>query len=84
MPFRSDFKLTGAYPLPFDMQVRATYASYAGDALRVTWSVPTNLFPGGRTQSVTIDLLFGTKYLERWNQVDLNLRKIAERRFNST
>ena len=84
MPFRSDFKLTGAYPLPFDMQVGATYASYAGDALRVTWSVPANLFPGGRTQSVTVDLIPpGTKFLERWNQVDLSLRKLFRCRANA-
>jgi hypothetical protein len=77
MPFRTDFKLAGAYPLPLDMQVGTAFASYAGDPLRVTWSVPANLFPGGRTQSVTIDLIPpGTKYLERWNQVDLSLRKI--------
>jgi hypothetical protein len=77
MPFRSDFKMTGAYPLPLDMQVGATWASYAGDQLRVNWSVPANLFPGGRTQSVTIDLIPpGSKFLERWNQVDLSLRKL--------
>jgi hypothetical protein len=77
MPFRTDFKLAGAYPLPLDLQVGTAFASYAGDPLRVTWSVPANLFPGGRTQSVTIDLIPpGTKYLERWNQVDLSLRKI--------
>ena len=77
MPFRNDFKVTGAYPLPLDMQVGATWASYAGDQLRVNWSVPANLFPGGRTQSVTIDLIPpGSKFLERWNQVDLSLRKL--------
>jgi len=77
IPFRSDFKLTAAYPLPLDFQIGATVASYAGDPLRVMWSVPPALFPGGRTQSVTIDLVApGEKYLDRWNQLDLSLRKI--------
>jgi hypothetical protein len=77
IPFRSDFKLVGAYPLPLDFQVGATLASYAGDPLRVSWSVPAPLFPGGRTQSVNVDLVApGEKYLERWNQLDVSLRKI--------
>ncbi len=77
IPFRSDFKLVGAYPLPLAFQVGAAFQSYAGDPLNVTWSVPVNLFPGGRTQSVTVNLIPpGTKYLERWNQLDVSLRKI--------
>ena len=77
IPFRSDFKLVGAYPLPLEFQVGAAFQSYAGDQLNVTWSVPSALFPGGRTQSVTVNLIPpGTKYLERWNQLDLSLRKI--------
>jgi hypothetical protein len=77
IPFRSDFKLAGAYPLPLDFQVGASLQSYAGGPLNVTWSVPANLFPGGRTQSVTVSLIPpGSKYLTRWNQMDLSLRKI--------
>lgn len=77
IPFRSDFKLAGAYPLPLDFQVGVSVQSYAGGPLTVTWPVPASLFPGGRTQSVTLNLVPpGSKYLERWNQVDLSLRKI--------
>jgi hypothetical protein len=77
IPFRSDFKISGAYPLPLDFQIGGVLQSYAGGALNVTWNVPANLFPGGRTQTVNVNLIPpGAKYLERWNQVDLSLRKI--------
>ena len=43
----------------------------------VNWSVPANLFPGGRTQSVTVNLVPpGSKYLDRWSQLDLSFRKV--------
>ena len=77
IPFRHDFKFAGSYPLPLGMQVGATMASYAGLPLAVNWSVPANLFPGGRTQSVTLNLVPpGSKYLDRWNELDLSLRKV--------
>ena len=77
VPFQSDFKFAGSYPLPFGAQIGATLASYAGNPLAVNWSVPANVFPGGRTQSVTVNLVPpGTKYLNRWNQLDLTFRKI--------
>ena len=44
--------------------------------LMVNWAVPTNLFPGGRTQAVTVNLVPpGSKYLNRWNQLDLSVRR---------
>ena len=77
LPFQSDFKFAGSYPLPLGAQIGATLASYAGAPLAVNWSVPANLFPGGRTQSVTVNLVSpGSKYLDRWNQLDLSFRKI--------
>lgn len=37
----------------------------------------SNLLPGGRTQSVTVNLVPpGSKYLERWNERDLSFRKV--------
>jgi hypothetical protein len=77
IPFRSDFKLVGAYPLPVDFEIGAVFASYAGGPLSVTWSVPQNVFPGNsRTQTVSVNLIEpGSKYLPRWNQLDLSLRK---------
>jgi carboxypeptidase family protein len=77
IPFRHDFKFAGSYPLPLDVQLGATLQSYAGLPLAVNWSVPANLFPGGRTQSVTVNLVPpGSKYLERWNQLDLSVRRV--------
>jgi len=77
MPFQSDFKLSGSQPLPLGLQVGVNFASYAGNPLAVNWAVPANLFPGGRTQSVTVNLVEpGIKYLERWNQLDLSFHKI--------
>jgi hypothetical protein len=77
IPFTNDFKFNGSYPLPLDVQVGATLQSYAGQPLAVNWSVPTNLFPGGRTQSVSVNLIPpGSSYLNRWNQLDLSFRKL--------
>ena len=77
MPFRSDFKLVGAYPLPLDFQVGGAFASYAGFMRTITWTVPANLFPGGRTQSVSVALTPpGSDYGPRWNQLDLSVRKV--------
>ena len=76
-PFRSDFKFAGSYPIVWGVLIGASLASYAGNPLTVNWSVPANLFPGGRTQSVTVPLVPpGTSYLDRWNQLDLSFRKV--------
>jgi hypothetical protein len=77
IPFRHDFKFAGSFPLPFDTQVGAALASYAGNALTVSWAVPSGVFPGGRTQAVTVPLIPpGVSYLDRWNQLDLSFRKV--------
>ena len=76
IPFRHDVKFAGSYPIVWGVQVGAMLQSYAGLPLMVNWAVPANLFPGGRTQSVTINLVPpGSKYLDRWTQLDLSFRK---------
>jgi hypothetical protein len=76
MPFRSDFKLTGSVPIAKQIQIGLALQSYAGQPLAVNWAVPANLFPGGRTQAVTVNLIPpGTQYLDRWNELDLSFRK---------
>ncbi|MEQ1908141.1 MAG: TonB-dependent receptor [Vicinamibacterales bacterium] len=76
IPFRHDFKFNGSYPLPFKISIGASLQSYAGLPLSVLWAVPANLFPGGRTQSVTVNLVPpGDKYLNRWTQLDLSAHK---------
>jgi hypothetical protein len=79
IPFRHDFKFAGSYPLVWGTQIGASLASYAGLAQAVNWAVPTNLFPGGRTQAVTVNLADpGTLYLDRWNELDLSFRKVFQ------
>jgi hypothetical protein len=77
IPFRHDFKFAGSYPIVWGVQVGASLQSYAGLPLAVNWAVPANLFPGGRTQSVTVNLIPpGSAYLDRWTQLDLSFRKV--------
>jgi hypothetical protein len=77
IPFVNNFKAAGSAMLPLGIQIGASLQSYAGAPLTVSWVVPANLFPGGRTQSVTAPLIApGTKYFDRWNQLDLSFRKL--------
>ena len=85
MPYRHSLKLSGSFPLPYGLTVGTSMVSNAGSllgsnvpdpTLAVNWAVPANVFPGGRTQPVTLRLdTPGTRYLERWNQLDVNVRK---------
>jgi hypothetical protein len=73
IPYRHNFKLNGSYVFPFAIRVGATVQSYAGNPLAVNWTPAASLFPGGRTQSVTVPLIApGTSFLDRWNQVDMS------------
>jgi hypothetical protein len=76
LAFRHNFKVSGAYALPLELEAAAGLVSYAGAPLTTTWVVPANLFPGGRTQSVTVPLTApGAQYLPRWNQLDISFRR---------
>ncbi len=38
--------------------------------------MPAAVFPGGRTVPVTVDLIPpGTKFLDRWNQLDISVKR---------
>ena len=86
IPFRHSFRFAASYPLPLGVTIGATALSNAGSilgsnvtdpSLAVNWNVPANLFPGGRTQPVTIRLNKpGSQYLERWNQLDIELKRV--------
>jgi hypothetical protein len=76
MPYRPSFKLAGAYTLPYEVQFSSSFQSTAGNPRIVTWTPPASVFPGGRTQSVTVRLIPpGAQYLDRVNQLDLAISK---------
>jgi hypothetical protein len=88
IPYRHSLKFAGSYPLPLGVTVGASLVSNAGalvgntalyyvdPSLAVNWAVPASVFPGGRTQAVTVRLIPpGSQYLERWNQLDLEARR---------
>jgi hypothetical protein len=86
IPYRHGFKLAGNYPLPLGLMVGMSAVSLPGSligsavadqSLFTNWNVPANLFPGGRTQTVNVRLdTPGSQWLERWNQLDLNVRRV--------
>jgi len=78
IPFRHDFKLNGFYRLPWQMQANFAWQNYGGAASSINYPVPAALFAvvGGRTAAVTIPLVSpGVRYLERWNQLDIGVKK---------
>ncbi len=75
-PFRGQFHFAGSYQLPLGVTAGASILSYAGNPLTVNWSVPAGVFPGGRTEAVTIPLNPpGSSFLKQWNQVDVTAKK---------
>jgi hypothetical protein len=86
IPFRTQVKFGGTYPLPYDFNIGGTFQSYPGtrnygsgatnaDFLQQTYLVPTALMTPGQAQE-TINLNApGSLYLPRWNQLDLRLSR---------
>jgi hypothetical protein len=66
IPFTKGYKFNGTQPLPYGVSVGVAFQSYEGCGnlncqaaniwLPATYTVPSALFPGGQTQSVTVDL----------------------------
>jgi len=77
MPFLNEFKLAGNYTLRYGVDVGAVLQSYPGLERVITWQPAANLYPNGqRTQAQTIILNEpGSLYGERWNQLDINIKK---------
>jgi hypothetical protein len=76
IPYRHEYKLAVAYPLPWGIQTGLSLLSYPGNALSVSWPVPPSLFPGGRTQAVAVQLVPpNTRFLKRWNQLDISVKR---------
>ena len=89
IPFRTQFKLGGTYPLPYGLNISGTFQSYPGtrsygsgatnfDYLQQTYQVPAALLtPGQATEVVNLNAP-GSLYLERWNQLDLRFARKFE------
>ena len=48
IPFRNDFKMFGAYPLPGDFEVSGSFQAYSGNEREVRWQIPASYYPGGQ------------------------------------
>ncbi len=86
IPYLAQYKLAGSYPLPFGIQMSGTWQSYPGlpgttatteivdSSMNVNYIVDRTIIPTLTQSSVTVQLIPpGTKYLQRWNQVDFRL-----------
>lgn len=102
IPYLTQFKIAGAYPLPYGVQLSGTWQGYPGSptgtarqdndysaainrvqdpSLNVDYVVDRTIVPNLSVSSVTVPLLRpGTKYLDRWNQIDFRLARRFEYR----
>ena len=80
IPWLTEYKLAGYYPLPGGIVANMSLISWPGRQLITRWSVPRSQFPNGqRTQSVNVNLAPpGTKYTDRYTQFDLGIKKILQ------
>jgi hypothetical protein len=86
IPYRHEFKLAGSYPLPFQFQAGVSLLSYPGLPLTVNWPVPLALLPNRSAPVTTLNttgqlingvpiIAPGTRYLPRWNQLDVHFTR---------
>jgi hypothetical protein len=86
IPFRTQFKLGGTYPLRYGVNVSGTFQSYPGarsggsgatafDYLQQTYIVPAALLtPGQATETINLNVP-GSLYLPRLNQLDVRFAR---------
>lgn len=83
--FRPAWKLSGAYTLPYDIQLAGFFQNQPGIPITASWTVPnsdvnfispdrTSLAGGARTTSVEL-VEPGTMFADRFTQVDLRVAK---------
>jgi hypothetical protein len=78
MPFRDQFKLSGAYPVVWGIQVSGVLTSYPGRAAAVNWTVDRTIIPALTQTSVVVPLIKpGSSFLDQWNQLDLGFAKVG-------
>jgi hypothetical protein len=97
IPYLTQFKLAGTYPLPLGVQISGTWQGHPGapggtnvqdatydatlnripdPSLNVNYIVDRTIIPNLTQTSVTVPLIEpGTKFLKRWNQIDVRLAK---------
>src|SRR5207244_9607262 len=89
IPFKPECKLAGTHALPWGFEASASFLSFPGQARSVTWTPVPAVFPGGqRTQPITIGTAQtgsltaagglvppGTRFGDRWNQLDVGVTK---------
>jgi len=97
IPYLTQFKISGAYPLPYGVQISGNWQGYPGvpqstlrqdgeynttnnrvddSSLNANYIVDRTVVPSLTVSSVTVPLIKpGTKYLSRWNQIDVRLAK---------
>jgi hypothetical protein len=79
-PYRTQFKLNGAYPLPYKFQVSGAFFMRPGASTSANYTVDRTISPGitgaaGQT-SITVNLIEpGTMFLDYINQLDLRLTR---------
>jgi hypothetical protein len=81
-PFRTQLKLNGTYPLPYDFNVSGAFTSRPGGSISADYEITTLpdgslvLGANGVTRSIEINLFEpATMFLDRINQVDLRLAR---------
>ena len=76
VPFRHQFKASGALALKYGIGLGAVFSRTPGFERIISYAVPAQLFPGGRTQAQTIQINTpGTVYYPNWQMMDVNVRK---------
>ena len=81
VPFRTTFKMSGNYPLPYGFRVSGVLQSIAGDASVYTYVVTAAYFAsvtGANLGQPSVNMRLtepGSRYLDRVNQLDLTFAK---------
>ena len=81
--FRPTWKLSGAYTLPYDVQLAASFQNLPGIPITASWSVPNSMIEpslgrplAGGAQTATVELVEpGTLWADRFTQVDARVAK---------
>lgn len=80
IPFATQFKLAGTYPLPLGVRVSGTFQSQPGTERGITYQVTRALVPTLTQAQVVVRLNEpGTEFNDRVNQLDLNVSRSFRR-----